>query len=517
MSIETGEFRKKIKRKKWKRRIIIISILVIVVGIILWSYIKMKKGQELVFDTKKVDRGDIKTVVSTTGNLSPVTTVDVGSQVSGTIWEVYVDYNTRVRQGQILAKIDPSLFETKLEKAKANLNSAIYQEEVIRANLDNAKIQVQQAQADIYNAQAEVNRAKANLENAKGRYLVAKASLKKAEAQLMNDKAEYERAKKLFADDLISMSERDKAFTKYQISKAALESERANVRSSYANIKAAKSTLSSALSQLQAAITRRESAVAKVTAEEARLAQAQASIQQARSDVETARVNLDRCIIRSPIDGIVIDKKIEPGQTVAASFQTPVLFVLAKNLKLMEVKASVDEADIGKVKERQKVEFNVDAFPEDTFTGSVFQVRSSPKMEQNVVTYEVIIRTENKDLKLKPGMTANINITVDVKKNVLRVPNAALRFKPSRYKNFPYPKQSPSKGEKEKKADPNSAVVWVLENGKPKPIKITIGVSNSQYTEVKSGNLKEGMDVIVDAQTRAQRKAKKKKRGELRV
>jgi HlyD family secretion protein len=263
--------------------------------------------------------------------------------------------------------------------------------------------------------------------------------------------------------------------------------------------------------------------------------------------VNSVQVNLDRCVIRSPIDGIVIDKKVELGQTVAASFQTPVLFVLAKNLENMEVKASVDEADIGKVREGQPVSFTVDAFPDDKFEGSIEQVRTSPKIEQNVVTYQVIIRTDNKKLKLKPGMTANINITVEEKKDVLKIPNSALRFRPDRVAGFPMPEEKnketanketnnqnessnpertgqrrgnntqaraggregnrgsgrPAGGEGREKGgrrgNGNLATIWILEDGKPREVKFEPGISDFTFTEMKSGELTEGMTIITNA------------------
>lgn len=532
------DIKKKIRRKKLRGRVILALVVLLIAGIGVYSYIKIKQGKKLVYETEEITRGEIIALVSSTGTLSAVTTVDVGSQVSGTIQEVYVDFNDRVKKGDVLARIDPSLYETQLEKTQAQLKKAIHQKEVAQSSLDKAKIDIQQAETNIHSARAQVEKAKADLENARGKYMVAKASLKKSEAQLKNDLAEYKRAEELYKLELISLSEKEKAQTTYQVSEAVVESDKANLRSSRANISAAESALDSAISNLKTAVSQKESAVATYRAEQSKLASAKASIKQAQSEVDSVNVNLARCVIRSPINGIVIDRRIEPGQTVAASFQTPVLFKLARNLELMEVKALVDEADIGKVKEGQEVEFTVDAFPGERFKGKIQQVRSSPRTEQNVVTYEVIIQTRNKEMKLKPGMTANIDITVDVKDDVIRIPNAALRFRPERVPDFPYPEdvkkemvkkekeEKEKKHEKEKKEekDGDSAgeekeltPVWILINNKPLRYKVELGISDNSYTEMKSGDLKKGMKAITDVKTaKKQKEEEKRRRGRVR-
>jgi HlyD family secretion protein len=548
-----------LEKKKKKSRLLLYIIIAVVVGLIAWFFISKKMGGELLFDTEKVSKGDITAIVSTTGNLSPVTTVDVGSEVSGSIQTLHADFNDHVKEGQILAQIDPSVYTTQLDQANARLKSAMADADSARADKDKSNIGIQQSQAEVFQAMAGVDKARADVENALAQYISAQAASRKADAQLKNDQAEYKRSEELYKRELISISEKDKAYTTYMVSKAASESAKAGINSGKANLHASQSNLESAKSNLKAAYTKKQAAEATARASEARLASAMANIQQMQGSVDTIKVNLRKCTIRSPIDGIIIARKVEVGQTVAASFQAPLLFQLAQNLKDMEVSASVDEADIGRVSAGQKVNFTVDAFPDDKFEGEIQQVRQSPKTEQNVVTYEVIITTENKDLKLKPGMTANIEITVETKKDVLRLPNAALRFRPDRYPSFPYPEDVKKEMEAKKKgngkggaqkdlkndqskkaegtgggksgrsgrsrrggrgkgsekggAEKKTVQIWVLEKNKPRRLKIETGITDNNYTEVKSGDLKDGMEVITDAYTQKEKKDKEKNSG----
>lgn len=545
----------KLKRKRKVRNIAIFLIIVIVIGgLIAYSIMQKKKQSKLTYDTDKLERGKIEAVVSSTGSLSAVTTVDVGSEVSGKIMTIYVDYNDRVTTGQILAKIDPATYETQLEQAQAGMNSYQAQLNQTRAERDSAMISVYNAMAGIHKAEAGVATSQANLQSSKGSYLSAKANLDKAKAQLDNSLAEYKRSKELFKRELISLSENESSEMQYKVAIASYESAKANVESSKAEIKAAESNVSAAISSLEAARTQKETAEIQIRTANARIASAQAEIDRARAQIGQVKVNLSKCIIRSPIDGIVIDRKVDEGQTVAASYQTPVLFSLARNLGKMEVKAAVDEADIGKVKQRQDVSFTVDAFPDETFTGKVQQVRTSPNINQNVVTYDVIVRTENKDFKLKPGMTANINITVETKNNVLKIPNAAIRFRPDKIANFPFPedvkkemeekgsgkksngnggagktsgdtakkgkRDKSIKGEKPKKDQDKlklDTAIWILKGDKPERVKIATGISDSSYTEMKDGPLKEGMEVITDASTVGEKEKKGTRSGGIRV
>ena len=348
-----------------------------------------QKGSAQEFRTDPVTRGDIQKIVTATGNVNAVKTVLVGTQVSGTIKMLYVDYNSRVKKDQLIARIDPSTFESQVQQAQANL-------------------------------------------------LAAQANQEKAEATLVDAKRTLERNRELFSKNLIPRSDQDTAETNYQTSKAQVNVSKAQVG-------------------------------------------------QAKASLDVARQNLEHTKIVSPVNGVVISRAVDVGQTVAASFQTPTLFTIAEDLTKMQIDTNVAESDIGGVKVDQSVEFTVDAHPETTFKGTVWQIRQAPITVQNVVTYNVVIQVSNKDLKLMPGMTANVSIILSTSQNVLRISNAALRFR------FPE-KPAAGKGAGEKKGP----VVWVLENNKPKRTPLTPGVSDGTYTEVASGDLKEGQQVIVE-------------------
>ncbi|MCX5833331.1 MAG: efflux RND transporter periplasmic adaptor subunit [Deltaproteobacteria bacterium] len=370
-------------KKKW-----IIGIPLIITILAVGTYLYLKNGENVPnFRTQKVARGDIRAAVMSTGTMNAVVTVLVGTQVSGTIKTLYVDFNSPVKKGQILAQIDPATFQAQVEQARANL-------------------------------------------------LLAKANVEKSEAALVDSKRTMERNKTLFARNLIARSDFDTSETNYQ------------------------------------------SAAAQISASKAQVAQAKAAL----DFVET---NLKYTKIVSPVDGTVISRNVDVGQTVAASFQTPTLFNIAQNLMEMQIDTSVDEADIGKIKVDQPVEFTVDSYPDTTFKGKVSEVRNAPITVQNVVTYDVVVKVDNPELKLKPGMTANVSIILADKKGVLRVPNAALRFRPA---------------EKVKEApDQKGPGVWVLEDKKPKRINVATGISDGSFTEILSGDLKEGDEVIIES------------------
>ncbi len=371
------------------KKIVVMSI--IVIALVAAGFILFRgRGNEPKFRTDKIVRGDIQMAVTATGTVNPVTTVLVGTQVSGTIKEIYVDFNYPVKKGQLIALIDPALFE------------------------------------------AQVNQARANL-------LSAKANLEKAGAILIDAKRTMDRYKELFSKNLIARSDLDTAETNY------------------------------------------ETANASVSAAKSQVAQTEAAL----SLTET---NLHYTRIVSPVDGIVVSRNVDVGQTVAASFQTPTLFSIAQDLTKMQIDTNVDESDIGNIKVGQNVEFIVDAYPDITFKGRVWQVRNAPITVQNVVTYDVVINVDNPELKLKPGMTANVSIIISTKNDVLKIPNAALRFKPSA--------QGPAIPEKK------GPGVWILEKDKPKRIPVSLGISDGNYTELVSGEIKEGREVIVESLTK---------------
>jgi HlyD family secretion protein len=319
---------------------------VVVIGVVLFAAFGMNRKEKAQYFTSAADRGDIRQVVEATGTINAVTTVQVGSQVSGTIWKMYADFNSHVKKNQLIAQIEPSLF------------------------------------------QGAVLQAKADLENAKASLAVAKANLEKAKSASVQTKADYERTVGLAKEGVLSQQQLDLAKANY------------------------------------------ESADAQVSAGVAGVTQSAAQVQQRQAALSVAQTNLDHTYIYAPIDGTVTNRAVDIGQTVAASFQAPVLFTIAQDLTKMQVYAATDESDIGQIRNDQKVTFRVDAFPRDTFSGVVTQVRMNPTTVQNVVTYSTVIDFANPDLKLFPGMTAYITIPVATTQNVLRVPNGALRYKP---------------------------------------------------------------------------------------
>ncbi|MBI5912583.1 MAG: efflux RND transporter periplasmic adaptor subunit [Betaproteobacteria bacterium] len=319
------------------------------------------KGDEPAYRFGKVERGPITAAVAATGTLNPVKSVLVGSQVSGQIKELFVDFNSVVKQDQVIARIDPESFELRVRQAMADL-------EATRAT-------VLTQMASVGAQRAEVSRSEVNLADVK---------------------RDYERKQLLVEKGFVSTADRDKALAAYNGAQEQLKTVRA---------------------QLAVAEAQAKNAAAVVKQRESQLAQ--------------ARVDLDRTIIRAPVDGVVIKRSVDAGQTVAASLQAPELFQIAQNLREMQVEASIDEADVGRTKVGQSATFTVDSFPGRTFSGKVMQVRKAALVVQNVVTYIVVISAANPDLQLLPGMTANVRITTDQRDNVLKLPNAALRFRPA--------------------------------------------------------------------------------------
>lgn len=318
-----------------KKKVVIgIVVLAVAAGAILgWSLLKNNKTTVTKYRLDKVSKGDLEALVTTSGTVNPITKVEVGSQVSGKIAKMYVDFNSQVKQGQLLAELERLPFETRVSQSQAN-------------------------------------------------YLSALASLEKSRVTLQNLQAKYERSQSLAAANLISADEKEAAEANYLGAKTDVQ-------------------------------------------------RAEASVEQAKSQLESSKLDLSYAIIRSPMDGVVISRNMEVGQTVQASFSAPKIFEIANDLTKMQVECDVDEADVGKVKEGQKVRFTVDAFPDTPFLGTVNQVRFSPTVTQNVVTYTTIVDVDNPELKLRPGMTATVNIITGEAKGVLRIPNAALRFTPN--------------------------------------------------------------------------------------
>ena len=351
-------------------------IAIVVIAIVVWALSGGKKEETVEFESAKVERQNIHTTITATGTIEPVTSVTVGTQVSGIVSKLYVDYNSVVKKGQVIAELD-----------RTNLTS-------------------------------ELNRAKAELTS--------------AQSTLSYETANFQRYQTLFNKGLVSAND-------YESAKLSYEKARQTVNS-------------------------------------------------ARESVQKAQTNLGYATITSPIDGVVLSKSVEEGQTVAASFNTPELFNIAQDLTDMRVIADIDEADIGGVQEGQRVTFTVDAFPDDKFEGQVTQVRQEATTTSNVVTYEVVISAPNKDLKLKPGLTANVTIYTLEKNNVLAVPSKALRFIPN--------EALLKKGQQIEDVEA-AQKVWTMEGNTFKAHKVEAGITNGMLTEIVSG-ISEGTEVLVD-------------------
>ena len=374
----------------------------------------MHRGAQPQYFTAVVERGDIFDVVDATGTINAVTTVQVGSQVSGAIARLNADFNSRVRKGDVIAMIDPALFRGALLQATADLD------------------------------------------NAKANVLAAKANLEKANASLLQTKADYERTVPLASVKMISQQQLDLVKANYDTASAAVSAAAANVT------------------------------------------QAEAQVRQKAAAQAVAQTNLDYTVIRSPIDGTVVARNVELGQTVAASLQAPTIFTIAQDLTKMLVYTKTDESDVGNVRPGTAVTFKVDAFPKDTFSGKVSQVRMNPTTVQNVVTYDTIVEFANPDLKLFPGMTAYVSIPVASVRGVLKLPNTALRYKPPLT-----PEEILAIYRSAGIVGSERAVVWKLQAGNTvAPVQLQLGITDHAFTEVTAvlnGTLHEGDAVVVRA------------------
>jgi HlyD family secretion protein len=385
-------------------------------GIAAWKWLG-PSAEATPYKLAKIERGPLTATVSATGTLNPVVSVQVGSQVSGQIKEILVDFNSTVKEGQLIARIDPETFQQKVRQAEADLDAA------------RAAVNVQRAQQ-----------------------LQAKVNLTEAER-------DFERKKTLVEKSFISPAERDKAQT----------------------------TLDAAKAQAQVTEAQAKNSEALVRQREAQLAQ--------------AKVDLARTAIRSPVDGIVVKRSVDTGQTVAASLQAPELFIIARNLTDMQVETSIDEADVGRVQLGQKASFTVDAFPGRSFSGEVMQVRKSAQVVSNVVTYTVIVSAANPQLNLLPGMTANVRVVTAQKDAVLKVPNAALRFKPPQPADEPKAANVRTERAAKGPGEPGKGrggKVWLPgSNGQPKAVEVRLGITDGTATELLSEEPAEGAQVIV--------------------
>jgi HlyD family secretion protein len=398
------------------------------------------------FRTATVDRGTIVATVSATGALAAVTTVQVGSQVSGQVREVFVDFNSPVRRGQLIARIDPELFQAKLNAAGADLDSAQAQVLNQRANVEKVRADVENARAATVTADANVERMRADVENARALIATAQANVARETATAGNAQVERERRVDLARRDLISKSERDQAQTAFDTARAQLEAARAQERAGQAAVRSAQAQLAAGESQARAAKAQVASAQAQLQVAEAQLKAAEATVRQKQAALEQTRLDLVHTEIRAPVDGVVVSRTVDPGQTVAASLQAPTLFTIAQDLTRMQVEAAVDEADVGRLREGMTATFTVDAFPGRTFRGEITQIRKAAQVVQNVVSYTTVITVPNPDRTLLPGMTANVRVQVDRREDALRVPNAALRFRPPTEAGEPRPRAQAEDG-----------------------------------------------------------------------
>src|SRR5262245_22921759 len=383
------------------------------------------------YRTATVDRGTIVATVSATGQLNAVTTVQVGSQVSGQVKEVLVDFNTPVKKNQLIARIETDVFQAKLNAAVADLDSAQAQVLNQRANVEKVRADVENARAAAATADANVERMRADVENARATIATAQANVARDAATASNARVELDRRIDLAKQDLISKSEKDQAQTAFDTAQAQLEATRAQERAGQAALRSAQAQVVSGESQTRAAKAQVASAQATLQVAEAQLKAAEAIVRQKQATLEQARLDLVHTEIRAPVDGVVVSRAIDPGQTVAASLQAPTLFTIAQDLTQMQVEAAVDEADVGRLREGMGAMFTVDAFPGRSFRGEISQIRKAAQVVQNVVSYTTVITVPNPDRTLLPGMTANVRIQTDRREDVLRVANAALRFRPT--------------------------------------------------------------------------------------
>ena len=482
--------------------------------------------------TAKVERGNLRNTVTATGTLQAVTTVQVGSQASGTLSALNADFNSVVKKGQIIAQLDPAIAKAQVDQARANVQQA-------RAGLQQSIASVAGSRAGVSDAQAKALAAKSTVQNNQSGVSSAQANLAVLKAQQDDALAFLKQQEYLLKSGVIAQRDYDLANTAYKTAEARYNQAAAQLNQA---VLSEQSSAGSGIAQSQAQVQQTQ---AQVQQSQAQVQQAQAQVQQAEAALRLAEVNLAHTTITSPIDGIVVSRNVNVGQTVAASLSAPTLFTIAKDLTQMQVIANIDQADIGLVEQAKSVKFSVDAFPGKDFDGKIQQMRLNPQNVQNVVTYNVVIDVSNPEQKLKPGMTANLTVTIDERNNVLKVPNSALRFTPTdangqkigggtsgggnsggqrrqtadqtgnsnaapSSSSSPADGQSPTGGQGgQRQFAPASApvlagqtrLVWVMgQDGKLQSRRIKIGLTDGASTEVVEGSLQEG-EMVVTGQT----------------
>lgn len=480
-------------KKRWRLAIALLLLLVALPLVGGWIFLRGRGGFDYEIFTATVTRGPIRKTVISTGKLDALVRVDVGSQVTGQVQELHASFNSIVREGQIIAQLDPRNFQAQVRNAEANLSAA--------------RSRIETSRADRLNAEASLASARANLGTTQRELAQAETNMSRSEA--------------LHADGFISETEMENVTIQLETARARLTQQEASV----------------------------QQAEVQLVSRDASITQAEAALEQAEADLEEAQLNLGYTTIRSPVNGVVISREIDVGQTVSASTSAPTLFVIANDLTRMQVQANIDEADIGMLGPNKRVDFTVDAFPDEEFVGRIEEIRLNSSTTQNVVTYGVIITFDNPEMKLKPGMTAYLTITVDSRDAVLAVPNAALRYEPppslvarsgggapvatpipvaagapeEEWSESPpanaagndagvadieatrvlMPGQLWNTGEMLQfeaapAGTPRPATVWVMREGEaPERREIVTGVTDGSVTEVISGDLGEGEVVIV--------------------
>ncbi len=459
-------------------------ILVLVGGAVVGSQRLTAQRNSVRYSTRPVSYTDIASTVTETGTVNPVDVVQVGSQVSGTIASLNVDYNSKVTKGQVLATLDATPLQAAAEQAQANLAA-------VQSSAAATQHGVAAASASAQSAAANLQQARANLQSAQANASKAKAQLALAEVTVKRDES-------LLAQGFIAQNQMDTDRTNAQSDAEAY-------RAAQAAVGVAQAQIDAAAAQLQSAKTQIQTAQAQAAASQHQAAAAAAQLQQ-------AQYNLSRTVITSPVNGIVMARNVSVGQTVAASFQTPTLFTIASNLTDMQVDTSVDEADVGNVRTGETANISVTAYPNVTFSGTVQQVRVNPTVVQNVVTYDAVVVVHDSSGRLRPGMTAQVTIDVGTRTHVLAVPTSALLFRPLPQRGGPSapPLGAPQFGGPGNAPPANGSPappvagapgsrvsVWVLRDGRPAAVPVVIGLSDNRNVQIVSGDLHEGDRVII--------------------
>jgi HlyD family secretion protein len=534
-----------------KRRFVVVVAAVAVVALAgFWFWSGGAKAAE--YMTAKVERGNLRNTVTATGTLQAVTTVQVGSQASGTISALYADFNSTVKKGQVVAQLDPSVTQAQVQQARANLAQAQAQLQQAHAGVAQSHAGVAQTRAGVTDARARALAAGSTTQNQQAGVLAAEANVTVLKAQLDDAASFLRQEQSLLQSGVISQRELETAQTSYKTAEARYNQAAAQLKMAQLSAQAASGAgQAQAAAQVEQAQAQTVQSQGQVEGAQAQVQNAAAQVEQARAALQLAEINLAHTTITSPIDGVVVSRDVNVGQTVAASLSAPTLFTIAQDLTQMQVIANIDQADIGLVEQAKGVAFTVDAFPGQEFNGVIQQMRLNPQNVQNVVTYNVVIDVSNPEQKLKPGMTANLTVTIDERNDVLKVPNSALRFAPQASSDATQTRragnsngqgsrrsagqqanavgstnsnnganasadnastdagttQQQQGGAREQLASSTSPVlpgqlrrVWVLgADGNPQPRRIHVGLSDGAATEVLEGDLHEG-DVVITGQ-----------------